>query len=238
MRSKMMKRNWIRFSLLAFCASTSWASETPTRSLEDQLQEMELPGNRAPDSVSAEKLYAVQSRYVGLRGKHELTLGAGKNFTPDSFLTSNEVGLGYRYHLNDQWSVNLGGAFVFNSLTSSGTRLWQSEGRIPDVAYGKNRIDLSVGYNAFYGKFRVSMDEVFYFDQYFQAGVGTVELSTGRVPSAQIEAGFAFWASRNWGLRFGFRDSIYNEKRQLSSGLAHNVIGHVDLALLLGGGAR
>ena len=216
--------------------ASAGSASAPVVSLEDQLKELEVPGNRAPDSVSREKLYAVQNRFVGLRGKHELSAGGGRNFTSDSFLSSSEVLIHYRYHLNDRWALGLGGGFVFNDLSSGGKRLLDSQGLVPDVAYAKNRIDLNTTFNAFYGKFRLSMDQVFYFDQYFQVGAGVVELSTGRVPAGYAEAGFAFWAGRQVGMRLGFRDAIYNEKRQLSSGLAHNLIAHVDVSLLLGDG--
>ncbi len=220
-----------------FAASQAFAQvESPSRSLEDQLKELELPGNRAPQAVSQEKLYSVENRFVPLKGRHELDLSVAKNFTPDSFLVSQEVGGSYRYHLNHRWSLNASGAFYFNRLTSGGMNLLETKGLVPDLAYAKNRAELGVAYNAFYGKFRASMERVFHFDQYFALSAGLVELSTGRVAAGSAEAGFAFWAGRSLGLRLGVKDLIYNERRLLSESLSQNVIAQLSLSVLLGGG--
>src|SRR5260221_172877 len=71
-------------------------------SLDSQLKSLNLPSNELPAQVSAEKLYAVQSRFVPVDGRSELTMGGGNNFTPDSFINSGQFNLGYQYHLNEK----------------------------------------------------------------------------------------------------------------------------------------
>src|SRR4051812_1626338 len=95
------------FLVLASLSVNVHASDAPQASLEDELKSLTLPDNIAPSSVAREKLYAVQNRHLSLSGVSELSLGVAKNFTVDSFLVSNQVNLGYRFHLSDRWSVGL-----------------------------------------------------------------------------------------------------------------------------------
>ncbi len=236
-----MKRNRILgavcFSMVLVLGSASPAAHADEGmvSLEDQLQGLALPGNQAPVQMSTERLYAVQTRYAPLKFVHELSIGGGRNFTGDSFMVSQELNLNYRFHLNDRWSLGLGGAYVFNELSSGGKRLLASEGLLPDVAYAKIKADLSLGYNVFYGKFRLSMDQVFYFDQYVSLGAGIVKLSTSQQTGAVADAGMVFWLGRGGSVRVGIKDYVYNEKRAQSSGVAQNLIGHLDVGFLFGG---
>ena len=180
-------------------------------------------------------MYAVQSRLSPLQGRSEVTITGAKNFTADSFLLSQQVDLGYRYFLSDRWYLGASGSYVFNSLSDAGIRQMNVSKKLPDVAYTKYRADLMVGYNLFYGKFRLSMDQVFYFDQYIAIGPGVVAQDLGTHPAAVGDLGFAFWFGRNFSLRLGVKDYLFPEKRRLSQGLANNVLGHVDFGYVFGG---
>jgi hypothetical protein len=87
----------------------------------------------------------------------------------------------------------------------------------------------------FYGKFRVSMDQVFYFDQYVALGAGSVGLNTGRQTAAVGDVGFVLWLGRKGSIRFGVKDYFYNEQRRLSSSRVHDLVGHIDAGFLFGG---
>ncbi len=242
-----MKINLVGLLCMMIFTQAAWAEELPPGSqppatedpsLEDQLQSLHLPANEAPSSVAQEKLYSVQSRYSTLRKKSELTIGAARNFTADSFVVSNQINAGYRFHFTDRWSLGLGGSYVVNSYSTAGERLLELQGLLPDATYVKYRGDLMLGFNAFYGKFRVSMDRVFYFDQYWMAGPAVIEMDTGRSWGAALDVGFAFWLGRRGSIRLGVKDYIYTQKRALSSTLGHDLTGHVELGLLLGGGGE
>lgn len=229
---------WIGSLSLALLFSFSVRADEarPTESLENQLEALSLPENQSPVPVSSEKLYSVQSRYAPLTGRHEVSFGFGKNMTPPSYLSSNQLELEYRYHLSDRWSLSAGGSYVFSSLTDAGERLRDIEGLVPDAAYVKQRMNLLATYNLFYGKFRLSMDKVFYFDQYLSLGPGFVVADTGRSGAAVGDIGLALWLGKTGSLRFGLKDYYFHETRRLSSSMAHDLIFHFDLGILLGQG--
>jgi outer membrane beta-barrel protein len=229
------------FALLAgsaFCslAGMSLKAHASTDvSLEDQLKMLSLPENQAPAAVSTEKLYSVQSRYNPLRGRSEVAVFAGMNLTADSFTQSQEVAVSYRYHLSDRWNLGLSGSYTFNALSTAGERLLAENQMLPDSVLVKNRADLLLGYNVFYGKFRLSMDQVLYFDQYVAVGPGLIraEGAAGNpltnATAGVADIGFAFWMGQHTSVRLGFKNFVFREQRVNGSGLAHHMLGHLDV---------
>jgi outer membrane beta-barrel protein len=204
-------------------------------SLEDQLQQLNLPANQAPGGISTEKLYSVQSRYSPLSNRLEFTVSSGQDFTNSSFLSSQQLGGAIRYHFNDRWSLGFQAATVFNSLTLTAQQLISQEGVVPDVAYARNRWDASVAFNTLYGKFRLSQDQVFYLDQYIAVGAGMARLDRGSVPMGVVDLGCAFWLGRSGVVRLGVKNHIYREQRLLSSAMTQHWVGHVDIGWMTGG---
>lgn len=219
-------------ALILTLTPTAQAADT----LEDQLQSLKLPENIAPASISHEQLYSVQSRYTPLKGRVEFTLGGGHHFGGNGFFNSSEFQFHTRYHFSDRWNLNLGGSYVTNSLTSSGKNLLLKQGIFPDAAYVKYRADLLLGFNVFYGKFRLSEKQVFYFDQYIALGAGYIVGDHGSSPAITADVGFAFWLGKGTSLRVGVKDYAFTEKRLLSSSFTNQIIGHVDFGVLLGDG--
>lgn len=204
------------------------AAETPT-SIDDDLQTLKLESNQLPSGVEQDKLYALTPRYSPLRNRFEFTLGGAKNFNPDSHTTSSQLDVALRYHISDRWSVAMGGAYVFNSLSDAGRLNLTEEGKVPDVGYPKYRFDLLAGFNTFYGKLRFSMDSVVYFDQYLALGPALVKLQTGDSYGVTGDIGFAFWFGPHFSARLGVRDCFFEEKRLVSSNWVHHVMGHADV---------
>lgn len=233
----MMKK--IALGLVLVGSLTLQAAEIPPAqaapSLDEQLQSLQTPGNEAPVGLTGEQLYAVQTRYVPLRLRHELAIGGASNFTGDSFLVSRSIDAAYRLYLTDRWFVGLSGNYVFNDLSYAGKDADEILGRVPDVTIVKQRADLQVGFNLFYGKFRASMDRVFYFDQYIGLGPGIAIMDKGRSIAVVGDVGFAFWFGRNFGLRVGFKDYFFNELRSVRSGWNHNVLGYFQAGYVFGG---
>jgi len=225
---------------ILFFSSATLASDTKgsSPSLEDQLKTLNLPENQAPAAISTEKLYSIQSRYNPLGGRFEMAMSVAQDFTNSSFLSSQQVGAGLRYHLNDRWSVGFTGAQVFNSLTETAKRLMEREGILPDVAYAKYRANAELAMNTFYGKFRLSADRVLYLDQYLALGAGVVGLNRGDTSMYTLDAGFAFWIGDHGVVRMGFKDHFYRENRQLSSVMTHHWLGHLEFGWMLGGSTR
>jgi outer membrane beta-barrel protein len=228
--------------LAAFGADTPVAAEAPSVdtsaakepvSLDSELQKLATESNQAPAGVSSEKLYAVQYRYAPLKYRHEVSLGGARNFNSDSFTTSHNLDLAYRFYLSDRWFVGLSGSYVFNDFNSSGERQLAETGLLPDALFTKHRADLAVGYNLFYGKFRVSMDQVFYFDQYLSIGPGHVWYTNGANQWGVVgDIGFAALFGRHFSLRVGLKDFFVKEVRKKSNGMVHNLLGHLEFGYL------
>lgn len=170
-----------------------------------------------------------------------MSLGGGNNFSTNSFLNSQSIDGNFRFYLSERWYLGLGGSFVFNNFTSGGEWIVNEVQRIPDVAVTKFRTDLQLGYNLFYGKFRLTMDKVFYFDQYVALGPGLVIFDRNFNPAAVnkpaivADVGFAFWFGRNLSFRLGVKDYIFNEQRITSSGWVNNLSGYLQAGYVFGG---
>lgn len=224
-----MKRITLFLIGLSICAFGA-TEEIP---LESKLDQLAVPENTAPIGVAAEKIYAVQTRYSPMQYRHEISVGGATHFNSDSHLSSKQVEVDYRFYLSNRVFLGLAGSYVFNSFTDSANRLMRDVGRVPDVDYAKYKADLSVGFNVFYGKFRLSMDQVFYFDQYVSLGGGFADLASGRTAMAVGDIGMVFWFGQHMSLRFGVKDYFYKETRDLSSGNVHSLHGHVDVGVVL-----
>lgn len=233
MKTKIHTTLSVLFVLALLPHSANAESQT---GLTDQMNELKIPENTAPAGVSKDKLYSAQSRYIDLTKKFEFDLGGSKNLTSDSFLNMTGVDLTVRYHFNNRWSVAASGSYGFNEFTESANRLIQHDGILPNAAIVKWRTDLLAGYNLFYGKFRINMDQVFYFDQYVAVGPGMINTQYGTSPSAVADVGFALWFGSNWSARFGAKSDFFNEKKRDTSGTAYHLLAHLDVGYLIGGG--
>jgi outer membrane beta-barrel protein len=206
--------------------------------LNAQLDELKLPGNMAPAVVTREKLYSVQNRFATLAKRTEFNLGVAQNFTSNGFIQMRQINGAIGYHITDRWSVMASGSYGFNDFTKSANLLMMNEGIVPDVAIVKWRADLLAHFNLFYGKFRASMDQVLYFDQYVSAGPGMVNTQYGTVPAAVADVGFALWMGKNWSTRFGVKSDFFREKTQLSNDIVGHMLGHIEVGYLIGGDDR
>ncbi len=203
--------------------------------LEAQLDQLRLPANTLPAGLTSESVYAVQSRYSPLSRRHEVGFGFGHNLTGNGFFTMQQFEMSYRYHLNDRWSLGAAGAYGLNRLTSSGQRLLDDTGLLPDAAYVKYRGDVSATFNTFYGKLRFSPESVVYFDQYISFGPALIQTDLASAIGGALDIGFSVWMGRWGSVRFGAKGNFYNEKRRLSQAFTQHWVGHIDLSFLMGG---
>ena len=211
------------------------APQTPT--LDSQLESLKIPENKAPTLITDEKLYSVQNRYANLKFRSEVTVGGAHNFTGSAFLRSSQIDLAYHFHVSNRWDVALSGSYGFSQLTRAADNLYKSKDILPDSTYVKNRVDLLVGYNFFYGKMRFSMERVSYFDVYLAAGPGRVTTQFGTATAAVADAGMAFWLGQRWSARVGVKNSFFKEQRVLNASNVYHMLGHLDVGVLFGGGA-
>ena len=202
--------------------------------LMSQIKSLVLPSNQAPGMVSKEKLYSVQNRYSDLSNRHEVFVGAGTQVLGEGHIDSRRVGIGYQYHFNNTWAVEVTGSKVFNEFNSSGEILLEKTNLVPDKDYLKYRFDAAAVFNTFYGKFRFGMERVFYFDQYISLGAGMMGLESGTTPAVVADIGLSFWLEKNYSVRFGFKNEFYNEQRLTGEELNHNLVTHLEVGYVFG----
>ncbi|RYZ72243.1 MAG: hypothetical protein EOP09_03480 [Proteobacteria bacterium] len=123
-------------------------------------------------------------------------------------------------------------------MTNGANRLAQTDGIVPDAAFVKSRFDALAGYNLFYGKFRLSMDTVWYFDQYIAFGPGYITTQYESSPALVADIGFVFWMGRNASFRFGVKNEFFKEQTLTESKTEHHMLGHLSVGYAFGTGER
>jgi outer membrane beta-barrel protein len=212
----------ILMALSLLITQMSWAG------LEDDINSLQV-NESIPNSVQKEKVYAIQSRKTSLSHRFELSGAWAKNLSGNGMLKTQQASGDLRFHLNDKWTLAAGYTSVTNEFNSTAQSLADVQGYLPDVDYVKSRTELRAEYNLFYGKFRLSQDSIFYFDQYIGLGAATNELASGTSTGPVGELGFAFWWGKHFSSRLAIRDYYYQEKRTLASESVHNVFGQAEI---------
>ncbi|MCY4523280.1 MAG: outer membrane beta-barrel domain-containing protein [Halobacteriovoraceae bacterium] len=209
--------------------------EVDMSDLEMRLEALNMPDNKPPKIVNTDKLYSFHNRYSPLSDRHEVSVLLGRNLNIDGFLNSNQLGASYRYHFTDRWGLVVNANKVFNEFSSSGDTLLSRDDILPDKDFLKFQADVAAEYNLFYGKFRFSMDQVFYFDQYVALGVGMAELSRGATWLATADVGLAFWMGTRGSFRLGIKNDFYEEQHlNGTTSFNHNLVAYLSAGYLIG----
>lgn len=211
----------------------AFSAEDPVQAqLDREMKALDLP-DHAPAAMTHEKLYSVQQRYLPLENVNEISLGGGQNLSGNSFLDTWQTELSLRHHFNDRWSAGLAAAWVQNRFTDSARRLEATDGILPEVPFARERYDLTAEANLFYGKFRLTSERVFYFDQYVAFGPGLEHMNESWVGALTGDIGLAIWLG-HWGsLRMGLKDYYYNETYRDETQARNNLTWHLDLGVAL-----
>ncbi|MGB0453841.1 MAG: outer membrane beta-barrel domain-containing protein [Bacteriovoracaceae bacterium] len=222
---------------LSLYSTSAFADEEQGKgpSLEEQLESLSLPANKAPNNVSKERLYSIQTRVNPLSKRHEIGYMAGMNLASPDYVNSTQYGVSYRYHFNDKWALGVTGIVYNNELDNDGDYLLEKGEVLPDFDYPDYQYDLTAEYNLFYGKFRLGIDTVFYFDQYWSFGAGMIQKQSGLAPMGILEGGFAFWFGKSVAARLGFRNQYFQEETLVENRLNHDLVTHLTLSYLFGG---
>jgi len=210
-------------------------AQTTSSSLDAELDALAVPMDKAMISTANDKLYSIQPRLYPLKHRHELGFIGGKNLNQDGHLDSTQWGGLYRYHINDKWGIGLNHFRMNNELSAAGKKLVNDKGVLPDRDYVVSQTDLVAEYNLFYGKMRFDLDQVVYFDQFWNIGAGQVELGNGNATALVVDAGFAFWIGKMMSARMGLKNDFYKEENLNGSTNVHNMVGYLSLGVLLGG---
>lgn len=217
-----------KYALLLLIPFFAFAS---SETLESELGSLSVP-ETLPANVTKEKLYSTQSRVLPLKRKVEVLVMASEGVSGNDFLKRNQLGGEVQYHINDRWALGAAYSQVYNKFTSSAEKLMSTEGRIPNVDYAQSRLEGKAIFNLFYGKIRMSRDQVIYLDQYLAGGWAQNQLASGASSGPLLDVGLAAWIS-TWGsVHLGLRDYYYEERGLMASGSNHNVDGYFQTGVL------
>lgn len=214
------------------------AQAVPAEELQSELNDLSRGGfSEAP----LEKLYVVQDRHVDLTKSWMLLAGVGTNVNPNIYLDTNETNLTVRYNFNNTFFAQVDGAKMSSELTHSGERIYRNDGIYPDTSFVKSRYGAAAGLNLMYGKVRVTKEFVFYFDQFFTIGLGSIEQSNGlkttKSPTITADAGLSFGLGKMASFIVGIRDNYFKEERRNSSDKIHQMVAYSGIGVTLGGKA-
>lgn len=232
-----MKKYLIVLFVAHFFTSNVLAVESST-GLENKLDALNIPDDKVTAVLSEDQLYVVNERYSSLVNRHEMTLLGANNFTADSHLSTQQVGLSYRYHINSDWSIGARYNRYTNKLTAAGQSLFDSKKIVPDTDFALNSQELFVNYNTIYGKLRWTEDTVVYFDQYVALGAGKVKLSSGQKNLAFLDLGFSAWIGKHMSARLGIKNEFYEQSQLNGKRNMHNANGYLEFGYLFGTGDR
>ncbi len=207
-------------------------SSLSAKDLQNELDSLSVKEPIADPSIR-EKLYTIQPRVIELGHRIEFLLGGGQNFTGDSLLTTRQVSLEAQYHFDNDWSAAFAISKLNNQFTSSAQSLVSNQQIVPDVDYTRDRMEVRLQRNLFYGKIRLALDSALYFNQYVAVGLANNRQNSGSHLGPLIDVGFAHWIGTKGSFHWGLKDYYYSERQFDSTEPQHNVYGYMELGYLL-----
>lgn len=225
-------------TMTAFAAEAEQKSKTNMDDLERRLDLLNVPDDRVTPVIEKEKFKIINKRYSSLNNRHEIDVMGGNDFNADSHMTTRQVGLSYRYHINQDWSLGYRYTEYQNELSDAGQKLFDEENILPDKDYADKSNDIFVNYNTIYGKFRLGSERVVYFDQYVALGYGDMALASGNTQFYLLDLGVALWLGKNYSARFGLKNEFYEQSQVNGTQNIHNAMGYVSFGYLFGEGSR
>jgi len=228
-------------TLLVLSSSYTFAAvdqnNNPKDSLENKLDQLNIPSDRVTPLVSRDKLYIVNSRYSNLNKRHELSFAGGNNYTAESHLVNRQMALSYRFHYSSRVSGGIRHTDYQNELSEAGKTLFKNKALVPDSDFAFKSTEAFITYNTIYGKMRVSKTKVVYFDQYVSIGAGKIDLASGEETLTNVDLGVAFWLGSNMSARIGVKNEFYVQGRLNGKEKVHNAVGFIEFGYLFGKGA-
>lgn len=199
-------------ALLALVAAPA-AAKTPTdEEMGDQLErDLEKKwGRTRAVQVVVDRLYPKASRF-----ELDVFFGVLPN---DAFLLYLTPGLRMAWHFNEQWALELGGAYSLGVDTGLRKQLEQNDALIQARTRDQviARFGLAVVWSPIYGKFAWVNSKVAHFDMYFLLEAGGVYtegeeslgLDGGIWPEVGLGLGFRFFLSKRVSVRLEFRQRL------------------------------
>lgn len=247
-------------ALLAPVAAGAQVSDRDAEAEARADAEAAKEGKEAPNLDLDERIKPVSSRMFWKDGRHEFTPTVGLS-VGDAFFTKYLFGLRYAYHLSEDWSLGINGAYALSTPSGAVTRCDSSGqncevpsrddlARTPGDIGMMGSVDLS--WAPLYGKISLLAQKVLHFDTYGVVGAGVVEskmaspdggleVETNITPALHVGVGQRYFVSRNATLRFEIRDVIYQTDVLAKTGglekdLQNQLLFTIGLSFFLGDG--
>lgn len=200
--------------LVVLCLATSFLLMLPPRAFAQDLDE---------------STYALQNRLYHLH--HEFSVGAGW-FPLDAFEKGYSLNLGYTYHFNDAWGLELPQLLVVKNIS---TDLQDQLIRLGVQSTPRDSMQylatVSVVFKPAYRKVILFNHKVIHGETYFVLGGGTFKFESGLKPTASFGAGIRVFLNQRFSTRLEVRDHVWfdqlNPTNELtfSLGLGFNLGG-------------
>ncbi len=198
--------------LLALAPSPASAKTSTDKEMGDELErDLEKKwGRTRAVQVVVDRLYPKASRF-----ELDIFFGVLPN---DAFQLYLNPGLRMAWHFNEQWALELGGAYSLGVDTGLRRQLEEDDALIQARTRDQviARFGLAVVWSPIYGKFAWVNSKVAHFDMYFlfeaggvySEGEQTLGLEGGVWPEVGLGLGMRFFLSRIVSLRFEFRQRL------------------------------
>lgn len=162
-----------------------------------------------------DRIKAVSRKVFVKEGRFELAPFTGFS-TNDAFFRRWTLGSRASYHLQDSFSLDVGGAWnVISEKLDSVRVVGEALSAIPDQATLYGYADAGVTFAPVYGKVSLLSESVIHFDGFVSGGLGAVFTSDqdGIQPTMQLGVGTRIFLNRWVVLRADLRDYIYPQER-------------------------
>lgn len=188
------------------------------------------------------EIRVVQERPVKRRNRMEFMGGYTNFFAGDTYLATQSLDLGVRYHITPRISLGANYFSAFNGMTAEGKATVDStlrstasknEPRIPDFDPIQDGYYGSVNIYPVYGKINLLGRAVVHFDTYILGGYGTVNLKSGGTDLMLYGGGIGFWLSQHLSTRFELRQQVYEAKRYTGDQRLNVTVGSFSVGYLL-----
>lgn len=203
---------FVAISLLTLVATPAADAKSTDEQMGDQLErDLERKwGKKREVQVVVDRLFPKAGRF-----ELDLFFGVLPN---DAFLVYLTPGLRLAWHFNENWALEIGGAYSYGVDTGLRKQLEEDDSLIQARLRDKvlARFGLAVVWSPIYGKFGWVNSKVGHFDMYFLLELGgvyttgeeTLGLEGGVWPEAGLGLGLRFFLSRVISLRLEFRQRL------------------------------
>ncbi len=204
-----------------------------SKSLKEDLSELNDQTSikqRIKNMDSSQKVRIVQNRSVDRNHRIELNGQIGMNNNGDSYVQTQNTGIGLQYHINPQWSVGFEYQKFGNKLTPEGERQLDtaqeaqnsdpnSQQKFPGIDYPLDSKLAMVSIYPIYGKLNLFDSGVAQFDLYASLGYGQMSLRSGDTNVMMAGLGTGIWlnnlfTARLEGRYLRYTDLVQSENRQ------------------------